>query len=1285
MAARSRLRSVNWLRVLVWTVAWPVLLAALVLGTGWWWSGRDTSLDTVLAHAVRYLPAGQSLAASGVRGSLRAGGRIDQLQWQGAGLRITARDVEVGWDIAVLLRSRVHLSHLQMAELRIVRETTVPGSAPFTPPQQIMLPVSVDIPFRIDALHVENPAIEATRLAGRYRFADAQHNLALDQARVAEGDYSGQASLGAQAPLALSLALTGELKASLPGSAEKLALRAHASAEGPLGGDAPLLALQARILPVVATASAPHVQASAAARIAPWAAQPVQQANAQWSSLNLASLWPALPESLLSGSLQIAPAGAGWRAEAQARNAAPGPWDRHRIPAEQGEMRLRYADGTWHVDDATARLGPGSVHASGLWRSAASAQAAGWRVDATLQNIDPARLHTRFASAMLSGRARAQGTGDSTARFDVQLAPAAAQPAPSLLRGLRLRELQAEGRWTAPRLALSTLKVRTDDALLAGQLDVDTRALAGRGDLQLRLPGAQAQARGQLAANEGAGTFDVDVAQAALATRWLAQWPGMATSLQSAIVEGQARLQGRWQGGWRAWPRPAGGAALQASLVAPRLDYRDASTPATQALQLRDLRAEIEGPWDALQLKLQGEAIQAQRRVRGQAEARASRAADGSWSARVATLQLRLQDGTRPGPWTARLAQPLDVRWSSAAAGSTLQASAGSLLLEGPLPGTARVLWEPVLWQQQGKATRLRSAGRLEELPMAWIDALAGADLANLQLVGTLVFDGHWDLDAGDVLRLNARLQRKRGELSLVNEDVPGGRIEAGVREARLQLEAQGEQVQLQLRWDSERAGSVQADASTRFTRSGEGWQWSADAPLAGKLRAQLPRVGVWSMLAPPGWRVRGTLDANAQLSGTRADPQWNGTLEADDLALRSVVEGVELREGQLRAVLRGRRMELTTFSLRGAPVAGGAPTSGGEVTASGFAEWVPGTGLRSDVRAQARALRASLRADRRLVVSGAVRARTEGPRLSVQGALRADQALFVLPDETAPSLGSDVVIVRPQAAAAQRAAAEANTSPQAAPPASDTGTAQREQDIEVDFDMGDDFRLQGRGLATRLAGTLTLRSVNAKPGAPPRVTGELRTVSGSYRAYGQALDIERGVLRFSGAYDNPALDVLAIRPYISQRVGVQITGSALSPRIRLFAEPELPDAEKLAWLVLGRGAASGGAESAVLQQAALALLGGNGRGLSGGLAHTLGLDELSVRGAASNTDGTTTAAAVTLGKRLTRNFYVAYERSLAGTLGSFYIFYDLSRRLTLRAQAGEKSAVDLIFTIPYD
>ena len=60
-------------------------------------------------------------------------------------------------------------------------------------------------------------------------------------------------------------------------------------------------------------------------------------------------------------------------------------------------------------------------------------------------------------------------------------------------------------------------------------------------------------------------------------------------------------------------------------------------------------------------------------------------------------------------------------------------------------------------------------------------------------------------------------------------------------------------------------------------------------------------------------------------------------------------------------------------------------------------------------------------------------------------------------------------------------------------------------------------------------------------------------------------------------------------------------------------------------------------------------------------------------------------AAALTFGKRLSKDLYVTYERTLSGTMGALYIFYDLSRHLTLRAQTGEKAALDLIYTRRFD
>ena len=80
-----------------------------------------------------------------------------------------------------------------------------------------------------------------------------------------------------------------------------------------------------------------------------------------------------------------------------------------------------------------------------------------------------------------------------------------------------------------------------------------------------------------------------------------------------------------------------------------------------------------------------------------------------------------------------------------------------------------------------------------------------------------------------------------------------------------------------------------------------------------------------------------------------------------------------------------------------------------------------------------------------------------------------------------------------------------------------------------------------------------------------------------------------------------------------------------------------------------------------------LALLGRRGIG-QGDIASRLRLDEVGFRAPA---DGETASGAVlTVGKRLSQNLYVSYESSLSGALGTLFIFYDLTRNLTLMASA---------------
>ena len=671
----------------------------------------------------------------------------------------------------------------------------------------------------------------------------------------------------------------------------------------------------------------------------------------------------------------------------------------------------------------------------------------------------------------------------------------------------------------------------------------------------------------------------------------------------------------------------------------------------------------------------------------------------------------------------------------------------------------------PVQLQTQGTVQGLPMAW-VDALGLGNTPAAAGRPaqplLARMGLATSIVLDGQWKVDnTQGPLRASASLRRASGDLRILAGDATaitavqssgqgtgagataviateasaspsasaaasgaGAGTAAGVRQAEVTVEIEGEALRAQLAWASDRAGEVQANVSTRLTPGAPGasaaagaspsspvnsspatsspFTWAPDAPLAGTLRARLPDVGVWSALAPPGWRVRGTLDASATLSGTRNAPRWAGTLGADDMAVRSVVDGVDLQGGRLRATLQGNQLSITEFRLQGgrgsgARIAGfsgnrtAAPQDGGTLTATGRVSWGDSatatataatglSGITMSLQAEAKALQVLVRADRQISVSGQLQAQLQQGQISLRGKLTTDRATIILPDETAPTLGSDVVVrsaakdredqAKAQAAAkANQVAAQAET---AKPP-----------DIAITLNLGRDFALSGQGITTRLTGEVDIRS-SAVPGAPPRVTGEVRTDEGRYRAWGQMLDVETGLIRFNGPYNNPSLDILALRPNISVRAGVQVTGSAQAPRVKLYSDPELPDAEKLSWVVLGRNASAGGAEAAVMQQAALALLGRRGGGnTSANIASRIGLDEIGFRSATTGEDAS--AAALTFGKRLSKDLYVTYERSLSGTLGTLYIFYDLTRSLTLRGQTGEKSAVDIIYTVKYD
>jgi len=1315
-----------------------VLLAALL---AWQWLGRDDSLAYVLQRASQSLPAGQQLTTEGVRGSLRRGGHIAHLRWQSSTLSVNAQDIDLGWSLTPLLNKTLRLGKLEAARvvITLLAQPEV-ATPPPTPLQPLNLPLHIDIPFAVrELVWAADKPFDAKALSGRYRYDGAAHHLEVAGVDLPQGHLSADVRMDGKAPMAVDATLQAQLQAQLPkGAAESertLGVQVEAQAKGTLAGQEARIELTAKLRAAPQEASAPKdsapMQADASASIAPWAAQPLLTAQADLQGVDLAVLSPQAPTTLLSGHVAAGPTPEGWDVEATLTNARPAPWDKKGLPVNAVTAHVHFDGTQWSTEDARVDIGKGTLALQGRF----TPETQSFALKAQAERVDPAQLHSALAAAPLSGRATVEGSAQDL-QFELQLAASGARSARKRAPAtLRIDRVAARGTWKGSVLHLPQADIETLQAQVkATDVQVATLpALAISGKVQAKLPGTSAQADGKLAAHLGAGTLQVQSASAEQTLAWLRTLPGLNQLAPGFAARGSASLNAQWRGGWEGFttlPKATTAAAsksanaprLQATLDAPKLqlDLPNAKGAAPTQIELHGMRLRAAGSAARAEISLQGELRRDKQSatVQSSVVARLLEATDKgavAANAQVQSLSLTLQDGLHKGRWTLLAGAPFAIEARRGIGGAlSAKVGAGSAALTAPVPGKVALCWEPLAFARSaGGAVALRTQGAVTGIPLAWADLVGAQDPPLLKKFGLdtdLIFGGQWAVDAGDKLSASVRLQRSSGDLRIAVEDAPpatsvqskgGGAkvdaalrertdtIAAGLRNVALTAEAEGDALRTAFTWDSAQAGEVRAEASTRLQHQDGGWVWPDNAALAGTVRAKLPQVGVWSVLAPPGWRVSGTLEADAALSGTRGNPLWSGQLSADKLTVRSLLDGVDLQDGQLRATLAGNRINITAFSLKGgrgssARIAGFSgnrtppPVDGGSLQGSGSVQWGSSSAadLRMDFKARANQLQVLVRADRQASVSGTLEATLGERQFTLRGDLRIDRASILLPDASAPSLGADVVVhSKARDAAAQKNAQQAASAAQRAdtvlPP-----------DVAITLDLGDDFAFQGQGITTRLEGKLDIRS-SSMPHTPPRIFGEVRTVAGRYRAWGQMLDIETGLVRFNGPYNNPSLDILALRPNIEVRAGVQVSGNALDPRVRLYAEPDLPDAEKLSWVVLGHGAASGGAEAAVLQQAALALLGGKGGGAGEKVASRLGLDEVGFKGPGAGEGAT--GAALTFGKRLSKDLYVTYERSLSGTLGTLYIFYDLSKRLRLRGQTGASTGLDLIYTVRYE
>lgn len=636
-----------------------------------------------------------------------------------------------------------------------------------------------------------------------------------------------------------------------------------------------------------------------------------------------------------------------------------------------------------------------------------------------------------------------------------------------------------------------------------------------------------------------------------------------------------------------------------------------------------------------------------------------------SWRGSLQRLELKsLQSPATP--WITMRDVGIEAQWSGGPARATVQAGRAELL-------GAAVRWSRLAWQAAVPASSLPGSAPAQP---AQIDAQLTFDplpiaplLARLQPSfgwgGDLTVGGRFDLHSEDGLVADIVIERARGDLTVTDEI---GTQSLGLTALRLGLNAQ-DGVWTFSPYLAGRTLGVLAGAVIARTTPDALWP-SPDAPVQGAMELDVANLGAWGTWVPAGWRLAGQMKTSAVFAGRFGAPEITGSIEGHALNVRNFLEGVNVSDGEVLISLRGDNARIERFTAKG-----GTGSIGIEGGAS--------LGASPTAQLQVKADRFVLlgRVDRRIVTSGSAQLAFSSDALSLTGAFSVDEGLIDFTRSDAPRLSDDVQVVR-AAASGAAGGARNGTRPSTAPtppvedtPAGSVATATpRNVALNLKIDLGTQLRLRGRGIETGLRGELRLTA----PGGRLAIDGTVRAASGTYAAYGQKLTIDRGLITFNGPPDNPRLNIEATRPNTDIRVGVQVTGTAQNPRIRLFSEPEVSEIDKLSWLALGRASDGlGSADTALLQTAALALLAGEGDGVTDQFTKAIGLDELTLK----QTDGEVRETVISLGKQLSRRWYVGYERGLNATEGSWQLIYRIARRFTLRAQSGFENSLDLIWT----
>jgi translocation and assembly module TamB len=222
---------------------------------------------------------------------------------------------------------------------------------------------------------------------------------------------------------------------------------------------------------------------------------------------------------------------------------------------------------------------------------------------------------------------------------------------------------------------------------------------------------------------------------------------------------------------------------------------------------------------------------------------------------------------------------------------------------------------------------------------------------------------------------------------------------------------------------------------------------------------------------------------------------------------------------------------------------------------------------------------------------------------------------------------------------------------------------------------FGDDVRFKGFGLDTQLLGKV---NVLKEENRQTFVTGFVAVGKGNYKAYGQDLVIERGRLIFQGPYDNPGLDIRALRVMNDGTAGLEIGGTLQHPKSSVFAIPSRSDSEAMAMLLTGKPLSQSSQADAYSLIGAIGSLGmDRGQMMTSDIASMFRIDEIAIK-----SDKGFEQSELWMGKYVTPKLFIRYMVGLFDQAFALGMRYEINDKLRLEAESGKTQSVDVIYKI---